>query len=162
MSIDASDRACRRRYRPAPAPAESAAPAEAPYALAIAFCDETEGKLLHAIERVINFKITVSKTPELKKMWSDELSQINVKIKGIRTKLCAAFRQHSGDNYFDYILSQEGMFAMLPATEEQMEQLRVEYAVYGLNNGRINIASIHEKHIDYLVESVLSVTRINK
>ena len=54
------------------------------------------------------------------------------------------------------------MFSMLPATAEQMEILRDNYAIYGLNNGRINIASIHEKHIDYLVESVLSVTRINK
>jgi aspartate aminotransferase len=102
---------------------------------------------------------TILKTPTLKKMWSDELTQINVKIKGIRKKLCAAFRQHSGDNYFDYILSQEGMFAMLPATEEQMESLRAEYAIYGLNNGRINLASIPEKDIDYLVVSILAVTR---
>jgi aspartate aminotransferase len=102
---------------------------------------------------------TILKTPTLRKMWSDELTQINVKIKEIRAKLCAAFRQHSGDNYFDYILSQEGMFAMLPATEEQMESLRAEYAVYGLNNGRINLASIPEKDIDYLVVSILAVTR---
>jgi aspartate aminotransferase len=102
---------------------------------------------------------TILKTPALRKMWSDELTQINVKIKGIRKKFCAAFRQHSGDNYFDYILSQEGMFAMLPATEEQMESLRDEYAIYGLNNGRINLASIPEKDIDYLVVSVLAVTR---
>jgi len=102
---------------------------------------------------------TILKTPELKKMWSDELTQINIKIKGIRAKLCAAFRQYSGDNYFDYILSQEGMFAMLPATAEQMEILRVNYAVYGLNNGRINLASIPEQNIDYLVESILAVIR---
>lgn len=35
---------------------------------AIAFCDETEGKLLHAIEKVIKFKISVSETPELPKL----------------------------------------------------------------------------------------------
>jgi aspartate aminotransferase len=105
---------------------------------------------------------TILKTPELKKMWSDELAQINVKIKSIREKLCAAFRQHSGDNYFDYILSQEGMFSMLPATTEQMEILRDDYAIYGLNNGRINIASIPEQNIDYLVQSVLAVTQVNK
>jgi aspartate aminotransferase len=105
---------------------------------------------------------TILKMPELKKTWSDELAQINIKIKGIREKLCAAFRQYSGDNYFDYILSQEGMFSMLPATAEQMELLRNEYAIYGLNNGRINIASIPEQNIDYLVESVLAVTQVNK
>ncbi|PHR85062.1 MAG: aromatic amino acid aminotransferase [Colwellia sp.] len=105
---------------------------------------------------------TILKTPELKKMWSDELAQINVSIKGIRAKLCAAFRNYSGNNYFDYILSQEGMFAMLPATEEQMESLRDEYAVYGLNNGRINLASIPEQQIDYFVKSVLAVTRASK
>lgn len=105
---------------------------------------------------------TILKTPELKKMWSDELTQINVKIKGIRSKLCAAFRQSSGNNYFDYILAQEGMFTMLPATEQQMEILRNKYAIYGLNNGRINLASIAEHHIDYLVESILAVIQINK
>jgi aspartate aminotransferase len=105
---------------------------------------------------------TIFKTPELKKIWSDELAQINSKIKGIREKLCAAFRQHSDDNYFDYILSQEGMFSMLPATAEQMEILRNDYAIYGLNNGRINIASITEHNIDYLVESVLAVIRVKK
>jgi len=105
---------------------------------------------------------TILKTPKLKKMWSDELAEINAKIKGIRKKLCAAFRQYSGDDFFDYILSQEGMFAMLPVTEEQMESLRVKYAVYGLSNGRINLASIPEQHIDYLVECVLAVTRDHK
>jgi len=105
---------------------------------------------------------TILKTPELKKIWSDELTQINLKIKGIREKLCAAFRQYSGDNYFDYILSQEGMFAMLPATEEQMEMLREKYAIYGLNNGRINLASIPEQNINYLVQSILTVIQVNK
>jgi aspartate aminotransferase len=105
---------------------------------------------------------TIVKTPELRKVWSDELAQINIKIKAIRAKLCTAFRQHSGDNYFDYILSQEGMFSMLPATAEQMEILRDQYAIYGLNNGRINLASIPEQHIDYLVSSVLAVTRVEQ
>lgn len=105
---------------------------------------------------------TILKTPTLKKIWLDELAQINIKIKGIRETFCAAFRQYSGNNYFDYILSQEGMFAMLPATEAQMESLRDEYAIYGLNNGRINLASIPEKDIDYLVVSILAVTRANE
>lgn len=35
---------------------------------AISFCDETEGKVLNAIEKVIKFKIAVSETPELKKL----------------------------------------------------------------------------------------------
>jgi len=51
---------------------------------------------------------------------------------------------------------------MLPATAEQMEILRDQYAIYGLNNGRINLASIPEQHIDYLVASVLAVTRVEQ
>ena len=35
---------------------------------AISFCDETEGKALNAVEKVIKFKIAVSEMPELKKM----------------------------------------------------------------------------------------------
>ncbi len=51
---------------------------------------------------------------------------------------------------------------MLPATEEQMESLRTEYAVYGLSNGRINLASIPEQNIDYLVESILAATQVSE
>lgn len=36
--------------------------------IAISFCDETEGKALNAVEKVIKFKIEVSETPELKKL----------------------------------------------------------------------------------------------
>ena len=35
---------------------------------AISFCDETEGKALNAVEKVIKFKISVSETPELRKL----------------------------------------------------------------------------------------------
>ncbi len=35
---------------------------------AISFCDETEGKALNAVEKVIKFKIAVSAIPELKKL----------------------------------------------------------------------------------------------
>jgi ATP-dependent RNA helicase RhlE len=35
---------------------------------AISFCDETEGKLLNAIEKIIKFKLSVTQTPELQKM----------------------------------------------------------------------------------------------
>jgi aspartate aminotransferase len=41
-----------------------------------------------------------------------------------------------------------------------MESLRAEYAIYGLNNGRINLASIANNQIDYIVKSVLTVTGI--
>ena len=100
-------------------------------------------------------------TPALKTLWSEELAQLNANIKTTRVKLCAAFRQHSGVNYFDYILAQEGMFTMLPATEDQMERLRQDYAIYGLSNGRINMASILEQDINYLVSSILAVTRVH-
>ncbi|MBL4589877.1 MAG: DEAD/DEAH box helicase [Alphaproteobacteria bacterium] len=36
--------------------------------IAISFCDETEGKVLNAIQKIIKFEIAVSKTPELKKL----------------------------------------------------------------------------------------------
>lgn len=35
---------------------------------AISFCDETEGKILNLIERIIKFKIPILKTPDLLKL----------------------------------------------------------------------------------------------
>ncbi|MFT5211355.1 MAG: aspartate aminotransferase [Flavobacterium sp.] len=100
---------------------------------------------------------TILQDEGLKNLWMEELSTINARIRKLRRKLSEALQAEQGSNYFGYITSQNGMFIMLPMSIDQMEALRQEYGIYGLDNGRINIAAIGEDKINYIAKSIIEI-----
>lgn len=46
------------------------------------------------------------------------------------------------------------MFTVLGFSPEQMTQLREEYGIYGVGDGRINIAGLQEKDIQYVANAI--------
>ncbi len=61
------------------------------------------------------------------------------------------------DPRFAYIRSGAGLFAMLPLTPQQVEQLASEYHIYILPSGRINIAGVNKNNIEYIADSIRAV-----
>jgi len=59
---------------------------------------------------------------------------------------------------FDYLKNCRGMFGLMPFTEAQIERLKAEFAIFMPSNGRINFGGIEVADIDYLVESMNTVT----
>lgn len=55
---------------------------------------------------------------------------------------------------WDDILLTNGLFYMPPLYKDQIINLREKYAIYTLENGRINIAKLDEKKIEYLTDSI--------
>ncbi len=96
-------------------------------------------------------------TPELKIMWRQELSAMKKRIIGLREKLALALRNETGKNKYDFIGQNSGLFSILPGTPRQMETLRKDYAVYGLDDGRINIAGLSKNKVLYLAKSIAAV-----
>lgn len=96
-------------------------------------------------------------TADLKDMWHEELSDMKKRIIGLREKLCVALQVETGTKKYDFIAENSGLFSMLPGTPRQMEILRNDYAVYGLDDGRINIAGLSENKISYLAKSIAAV-----
>lgn len=97
-------------------------------------------------------------TPALHAQWQKELNAMQQRIRGLRENLARALRRETGTPFFDYIAGNTGMFSMLPATLRQMETLRREYAVYGLDDGRINLAGLahgRERHAAASIAAVL-------
>jgi len=94
---------------------------------------------------------------ELKREWLIELEQMRVRISGLRQKLLEQLRMLSGSKVWDYLADQYGMFAMLPATEAQMARLKDEFAVYGLPDGRINVAAMSFDKIGHIAKSIHEV-----
>ncbi|ORM71169.1 aromatic amino acid transaminase [Pantoea rwandensis] len=90
--------------------------------------------------------------------WLAELDVMRQRIQSVRTTLAQALLE-VGLNGFAGIHQHSGMFSLLPLSQQQMEQLRTEYAIYGTDEGRINIAGLTEQSARYVAKAILAVTQ---
>ena len=58
---------------------------------------------------------------------------------------------------FSFIVEQRGMFSYSGLTKEQVHRLREEYSIYAIDSGRICVAALNSKNIDYVAEAVAKV-----
>jgi aromatic-amino-acid transaminase len=96
-------------------------------------------------------------TPELRKLWEDELAGMRVRIKEMRTALVAKLKAAGVAQDVSFITQQKGMFSYSGLSKEQMQRLRTEFGVYGVDSGRICVAALNSKNIDYVVNAIAKV-----
>jgi aspartate aminotransferase len=60
---------------------------------------------------------------------------------------------------WDHITNQIGMFAFTGLNKEQVVLLREQYAIYMTADGRISIAGLNSKNVDYIGKSIHEVTK---
>ncbi|MCM5680309.1 aspartate/tyrosine/aromatic aminotransferase [Schlegelella sp. S2-27] len=101
---------------------------------------------------------TVLTTPELRKQWEQELAEMRVRIKQMRTTLVEKLQAAGIRQDMSFITQQKGMFSYSGLTKEQMQRLRSEFGVYGVDSGRICVAALNSKNIDYVVDAVAKVS----
>ena len=99
---------------------------------------------------------TIMKSPELSSDWDAELG--NTRPDQQRRALLVARLQSAGvDRDFSFIEQEKGMFSFLGVNKGQIQTLIQQYSIYLVGSSRINIASINDDNIDYLVESIKAV-----
>ncbi|HSN33775.1 MAG TPA: amino acid aminotransferase [Ideonella sp.] len=100
---------------------------------------------------------TVLTTPALRALWEEELAGMRQRIKQMRRalqdKLAAAGVQ--GD--LGYITRQRGMFSYSGLNAAQMQRLRGEFGIYGVDSGRICVAALNSRNIDAVVSAIARV-----
>jgi aromatic-amino-acid transaminase len=100
---------------------------------------------------------TVLATPALRAQWEEELAGMRVRIKSMRTalvdKLAAAGVKHD----MAFIARQQGMFSYSGLNAAQMQRLRSEFGIYGVDSGRICVAALNDKNIDAVVSAIAKV-----
>ena len=101
---------------------------------------------------------TVLTTPELRQLWEQELAEMRVRIKQMRTALVDKLKAAGLKQDMSFITQQKGMFSYSGLSKEQMQRLRSEFGVYGVDSGRICVAALNSKNIDYVVESIAKVS----
>lgn len=100
---------------------------------------------------------TVLTTPELRKQWEQELGQMRDRIKTMRRELVDKIRAHRADFDFSHVIEQRGMFSYSGLTKEHVRRLREEYSIYALDSGRICVAALNSKNVDYVANAIANV-----
>lgn len=89
--------------------------------------------------------------------WLDELSCYRQRVIETREALCREFIQLGAPESWQAIANQKGMFSLLPLSPEQMAQLQEQHGVYGLPNGRVNLAGLKPTDIAALAKAMVAV-----
>jgi aromatic-amino-acid transaminase len=100
---------------------------------------------------------TVLETPALRKMWEEELAGMRQRIKQMRSLLAEKLVAAGVKQDFSFITRQRGMFSYSGLSAEQMQRLRSEFAVYGVDSGRICVAALNTRNIDPVVSAIAKV-----
>ena len=79
------------------------------------------------------------------------------RIKAMRVALVERLKAAGVQQDVSFITTQRGMFSYSGLSKPQMERLRSEFGVYGVDSGRICVAALNEKNIGYVAEAMAKV-----
>ena len=99
----------------------------------------------------------VLNTPELRTLWESELGTMRVRIKQMRQALVDGLKAAGVQRDMGFITQQIGMFSYSGLSKDQMVRLRSEFGVYGTDTGRMCVAALNSKNIDYVCQAIAKV-----
>jgi len=135
----------------------------------VASSRDEAARLLSQIKRVIRANYsnpptfggqivaTVLTSPELRAKWERELEGMRTRILTNRRALVDALKKRIPDRDFGFMLQQRGMFSYSGLSAEQVARLRSEFSVYAISTGRICVAALNSRNIDYVADSIAMV-----
>ncbi len=97
-------------------------------------------------------------TPTLRALWEDELAGMRVRIKQMRVALQDKLKAAGMKEDMSFITRQKGMFSYSGLGKEQMQRLRSEFGIYGVDSGRICVAALNNRNIDATVAAIVKVS----
>ena len=95
--------------------------------------------------------------PEWRATWEKELGEMRVRIKSMRQKLVDGLKAAGVKQDMSFITTQIGMFSYSGLNKDQMVRLRSEFGVYGTDTGRMCVAALNSKNIDYVCQAIAKV-----
>jgi aromatic-amino-acid transaminase len=75
----------------------------------------------------------------------------------MRKQLVDKIRERRADFNLDFIVQQRGMFSYSGLSKSQVHKLRDQYSIYAIDSGRICVAALNSKNIDYVADAIAKV-----
>lgn len=101
---------------------------------------------------------TVLGSPDLRAKWEQELGEMRDRIKTVRAQLVQGIQARVPSADFGFVLAQKGMFSYSGLTRDQVVRMREEFSVYAIESGRICVAAINSRNLDYVVDAIAHVS----
>ncbi len=90
----------------------------------------------------------------LRTMWMDELKAMCNRIHTMRERFAAEMAKRAPGRDFSFIRVQRGMFSFSGLTPAHVAWLRAERAIFMTEDGRINVAGLTPKNLDYVCAAI--------
>ncbi len=139
-------------------------------ALSVVAADKDEAaRVLSQLKRVVRANYSSPPTqgskivsqvlgnPLLRETWEMELGGMRERIRSMRESLVAKLRERVPGADFGYIMTQRGMFSYSGLTKQQVQRLRDEFSIYAIDTGRICVASLNSKNVEYVADAIAVV-----
>jgi aromatic-amino-acid transaminase len=138
-------------------------------------CESTDEKarVLSQLKRVIRANYSNPPThgatvvanvlgnPELRALWEEELAGMRIRIKEMRSALVTHLKDAGVTDDISFIIRQRGMFSYSGLNQQQMQRLRNEFGVYGVDSGRICVAALNTGNLPYVARSMAAVLEVS-
>lgn len=95
--------------------------------------------------------------PELRKLWEVELGTMRDRIRSIRAALVTKLAERVPKHDFGFVRDQRGMFSYSGLDKAQVKRLREEFSVYAIETGRICVAALNTRNVDYVADAIAAV-----
>jgi aromatic-amino-acid transaminase len=86
--------------------------------------------------------------------WENEVAEMRDRIRQMRELFVRRMREKGVEQDFSFIERQRGMFSYSELPRETVDRLRSEYSIYIVGSGRVCVAALNEKNIDYVCEAI--------
>lgn len=102
---------------------------------------------------------TVLNDAALFKEWEENLTEMSGRIITMRKTLRSKLEELGTPGTWNHITDQIGMFSFTGLSESQVLKLREDAHVYMTKNGRISMAGLNTRNVDYFAKAVDKVVR---
>ncbi|XP_076660645.1 glutamate oxaloacetate transaminase 2 isoform X2 [Halictus rubicundus] len=106
--------------------------------------------------RIVN---EVLGNPELKQQWLGDVKGMADRIISVRQKLSDNLKKCGSSLDWSHVTDQIGMFCYTGLKPNQVEKLTKDYSIYLTKDGRISMAGVTTKNVDYLAHAMHEVTK---
>ncbi len=96
-------------------------------------------------------------SPELRAQWEQELAGMRDRIRAMRTGLVDAIKAAGVQQDFSFVVKQRGMFSYTGLSAAQVETLKNDFGIYAVSTGRICLAALNSKNINYVAGAIAKV-----
>jgi aromatic-amino-acid transaminase len=101
---------------------------------------------------------TVLNDPALRAQWENELMAMRERIRRMRHLLVDKLHAAGVTRDLSFITRQQGMFSYSGLSQAQMQRLRNEFGIYGVDSGRICVAALNGRNIDAVAQAIARVS----